>query len=83
MKNKLNTCKKGCKTCNDDAKDMQNQLQNRDPKELNFPEKGCKTCNDDAKSMKNQLQNKDPKELSFEEAKQIFFPLKEKINSKK
>ena len=54
MKNKLNTCKKGCKTCNDDAKDMQNQLQNRDPKKLNF-----------------------------EEAKQIFFPLKEKINSKK
>ena len=54
MKNKLNTCKKGCKTCNDDAKDMQNQLQ-----------------------------NKDPKELSLEEAKQIFFPLKEKINSKK
>ena len=54
MKNKLNTCKKGCKTCNDDAKDMQNQLQ-----------------------------NKAPKELSFEEAKQIFFPLKEKINSKK
>ena len=51
MKNKLNTCKKGCKTCNDDAKDMQNQLQNRDPKELNF-----------------------------EEAKQIFFPLKGKIN---
>ena len=50
---------------------------------LNFPEKGCKTCNDDAKSMKNQLQNKDPKELSFEEAKQIFFPLKEKINFKK
>ena len=54
MKNKLNTCKKG-----------------------------CKTCNDDAKSMQNQLQNKDPKELSFEEAKQIFFPLKDKINSKK
>ena len=54
MKNKLNTCKKGCKTCNDDAKDMQNQLQNRDPKELNF-----------------------------EVAKQMFFPLKEKINSKK
>ena len=53
MKNKLNTCKKGCKTCNDDAKSMQNQLLNRDPKEL-----------------------------SFEEAKQIFFPLKEKINSK-
>ena len=53
MKNKLNTCKKGCKTCNDDAKDMQNQLQDRDPKELNF-----------------------------EEAKQIFSPLKEKINSK-
>ena len=38
MKNKLNTCKKGCKTCNDDAKEMQNQLQNRDPKELNFEE---------------------------------------------
>ena len=54
MKNKLNTCKKGCKTCNDDAKSMQNQLQNRDPKEL-----------------------------SFEEAKQIFFPLKQKINFKK
>ena len=54
MKNKLNTCKKGCKTCNDDAKSMQNQLQNRDPKELNF-----------------------------EEVKQIFFPLKEKINLKK
>ena len=54
MKNELNTCKQGCKTCNDDAKDMQNQLQNRDPKKLNF-----------------------------EEAKQIFFPLKEKINSKK
>ena len=54
MKNKLNTCKKGCKTCNDDAKDMQNQLQ-----------------------------NKDPKDWSFEEAKQIFFPLKDKINSKK
>ena len=54
MKNKLNTCKEG-----------------------------CKTCNDDAKSMQNQLQNKDPKELSFEEAKQIFFPLKDKINSKK
>ena len=54
MKNKLNTCKKGCKTCNDDAKDMHNQLQNRDPKEL-----------------------------SFKEAKRIFFPLKEKINSKK
>ena len=54
MKNKLNTCKKGCKTCNDDANNMQNQLQNRDPKEL-----------------------------SFEEAKKIFFPLKEKINSKK
>ena len=54
MKNKLNTCKKECKTCNDDGKDMQNQLQNRDPKKLNF-----------------------------EEAKQIFFPLKEKINPKK
>ena len=54
MKNKLNTCKKGCKTCNDDAKGMQDQLKNRDPKEL-----------------------------SFEEAKQIFFPLKEKISSKK
>ena len=54
MKNKLNTCKKGCKTCSDDAKSMQNQLQNRDPKEL-----------------------------SFKEAKRIFFPLKEKINSKK
>ena len=54
MKNKLNTCKKG-----------------------------CKTCNDDAKSMQNQLQNKDPKELSFKEEKRIFFPLKEKINSKK
>ena len=53
MKNKLNTCKKGCKTCNDDAKNMQNQLQNRDLKKLNF-----------------------------EEAKQIFSPLKEKINSK-
>ena len=38
MKNKLNTCKKGCKTCNDDAKSMQNQLQNRDPKELSFEE---------------------------------------------
>ncbi len=38
MKNKLNTCKKGCKTCNDDAKDMQNQLQNKDPKELSFEE---------------------------------------------
>ena len=54
MKNKLNTCKKGCKTCNDDAKYMQNQLQDRDPKELNF-----------------------------EEVNQIFFPLKNKINSKK
>ena len=50
---------------------------------LNFSKKGCKTCNDDAKSMQNQLQNKDPKELSFEEAKKIFFPLKDKINSKK
>ena len=50
---------------------------------LNTYKKGCKTCNDDAKSMQNQLQNKDPKELSFEEAKQIFFPLKEKINFKK
>ena len=50
---------------------------------LNTLKKGCKTCNDDAKSMQNQLQNKDPKELSFEEAKKIFFPLKDKINSKK
>ena len=50
---------------------------------LNTDKKGCKTCNDDAKNMQNRLQNKDPKELSFEEAKQIFFPLKEKINSKK
>ena len=54
MKNKLNTCKKGCKTCNDDAMNMQNQLQSRNPKDL-----------------------------SFEEAKQIFFPLKDKIKSKK
>ena len=53
MKNKLNTCKKGCKTCSDDAKKMQNQIKNRDPKELNF-----------------------------EEAKQIFSPLKDKINLK-
>ena len=50
---------------------------------LNSCNKGCKTCNDDAKSMQNQLQNRDPIELNFEEAKQIFFPLKEKINSKK
>ena len=50
---------------------------------LNFSEKGCKTWNDDAKSMQNQLQNREPKELNFEEAKQIFFPLKDKINSKK
>ena len=54
MKNKLNTCKKGCNTCNDDAKNMQNQLKDRDPKDLNF-----------------------------EEAKQIFSPLKNKINQKK
>ncbi len=53
MINKLNTCKKGCKTCSDDAKNMQNQIKNRDPKELNF-----------------------------EEAKQIFSPLKDKINLK-
>ena len=50
---------------------------------LNTCKKGCKTCNDDAKSMQNQLQNRDPKELSFEEAKKIFFSLKEEINSKK
>ena len=50
---------------------------------LNTRKKGCKTCNDDAKSMQNQLQNKDPKELSLEEAKQIFFPHKYKIKSKK
>ena len=50
---------------------------------LNTDKKGCKTCNDDAKNMQNRLQNRDPKELSFEEVKQIFFPLKEKINSKK
>ena len=38
MKNKVNYLNKCCSTCNDDAKNMENQLKNREPKELEFEE---------------------------------------------
>ncbi len=38
MKNKLNYFNKCCSTCNNDAKIMQIQLKNREPKELKFEE---------------------------------------------
>ncbi len=49
---------------------------------LNNLKKGCNTCFKDAKNMNDQLKNQEPKNITFEEAKKIFFPLKDKINSK-
>ena len=48
-------------------------------KNLNKLKKGCNTCFSDANNMLSKLKNRDPKEIKFEEAKKIFFPLKNKI----
>ena len=38
MKKNLNKLKKGCELCFSDAKRMNNQLENKKPKDLNFEE---------------------------------------------